>query len=203
MATKYSLCSEALIALGAETITNFDIDQNTGEYDSVEKKVAATLYDSLKRDELTNHLWNFNKATFELSREVANPVTTNWAYQYALPSDFLRLVRVVDSNGNAIDFTEMGGRVLANETRAFAVYQRDITEAEFSKVPHFHSCFVARLKAEFAEPITREGSKVERAWREYQNKRETAKRIDAQSNPPPPLINSGNSSWVRARAGWR
>ena len=203
MATKYSLCSEALISLGAETITNFDIDQNTGEYDSAEKKVAATLYDSLKRDELTSYLWNFNKVTLELSREVATPVTTDWAYQYAIPADFLRLIRVVDAQGNAIDFNEVGGKVLANETRAFAVYQRELTEAEFGSVPYFHTCFVARLKAEFAEPITREGSKVERAWKEYQNKRETAKRIDAQSNPPPPLINSGNSRWVRARAGWR
>lgn len=201
MTTKFSICSEALIALDANTISNFDIDPSTGEYDSKEKKVAATLYDLIKRDELSNYLWNFNTTTFEVSRELATPVTTNWKYQYALPPNFLRLLKVVDPDGAAIAYREEGGKILSNEERAFAVYQRDVSESEFDNYPHFHACLVARLKWEFAEPIVGEGSKIERAAKEYQAKRQTAKRVDAQSNPPRVLFNSRTSGWRQARVG--
>jgi len=191
--TKFDICSRALIGLDRESISSFSDD-------SKEAEVASLLYEGVYHSELSSYQWNFATTTIEISREVATPTDTNWTYQFALPSDWLRTINVTDPNGNDIDYTERGGKVLANGERAFLLYQAIIVES--SLPAYFVDSLQARLKAEFAEPLSGEGNVIDRAWGEYDRKVKAARKIDAQANPPVQLVSTRNSTWVRARNGW-
>lgn len=190
--TKFDIISRAMVGLDADKVESF-----SGE-DTKEKNVSAVLYDGIRDSELSNYPWNFNQVTTELAQQVGEPAE-DWAYQYSLPSDWLRTVNVTDASDNNIPWQEAGGRILADSDRVKLTYQARVSEA-FMTTP-FVDALVARCKAEFAEAITGEGNVIDRAWREYELKVRQARRIDAQSNPPGQLISPSNSTWLAARHG--
>lgn len=193
--TKFSLCSQAFIGLGANTISDFDVDPVTGLYDSNEKTLAATRYDSIKRSELSGYQWSFCTYTVELSREVVTPPAP-WTYQFLPPSDMLRIVRCEDTSGDGIDYELRSNKVYSDSDRVLARYMADVDEDDMP--PYFQELMVARLRWEFSGPIRDEGSKQERALKEYQLARREARRTDAQSNPPSRLYTGRNSTWLAA-----
>lgn len=190
--TKFDIISRAMVGLDAEEVESFD-----GE-ESKEKKVSAILYDGIRDAELSNYQWNFNQYTTELARSLDEPAE-DWTYEFAPPSDWLRTVNVTDESGHNVEYQDAGGRILSDSERVLLVYQARVSESSFPS--YFVDAFVARCKAEFAEPITGEGNVIDRAWREYELKVRQARRIDAQQNPPGLLLNPANSTWLAARHG--
>jgi len=88
------------MALSVTNIFNMAISQlgigkqiNQGD-GSTEAKVCALWYDVVRQDILCDYPWAFAKLTVDLS-QTANTPPTNWGYQYTIPSDCLRFLRII------------------------------------------------------------------------------------------------------------
>ena len=82
------LCSSALVKLGADGISSF-------EDGSAEARVAARLYPIARDALLCAHPWSFATAQAQLAHLAVEP-TTDFAFAYALPLDFLRALSAGD-----------------------------------------------------------------------------------------------------------
>jgi hypothetical protein len=78
-----SICSSALILIGADTIETFEDGTN-------EALVAAQLYDNTLKSCLTEHRWNFAVDQKQASKLSTAP-DNKWGVQYQLPSGLLML----------------------------------------------------------------------------------------------------------------
>ena len=82
--TDIGLCSQALLKIGAATISSF-------EDGSSEAEVAANLYPLLRDGLLSVYPWSFASAQCALPRLTEMPVA-DYRYAYRLPPDLLRIV---------------------------------------------------------------------------------------------------------------
>lgn len=147
MASVSDICNMALSHVGADaTITSI-----TPPDGSVEAGHCARFYPIARREALEMSAWIFAKTRVELA-QVDNPSTT-WTYAYALPSDCIRPLRVLQSvvvtalfsdvfwvspmaTADIAMFTERGsadfeienGVLFTHEPDAVLMYVRDITD---------------------------------------------------------------------------
>tara|TARA_Y100000401_G_scaffold117393_1_gene125994 strand:+ start:1570 stop:2190 length:621 start_codon:yes stop_codon:yes gene_type:complete len=77
--TKLSICSDALIMLGATPLSSFSEGTDSAQ-------VCDRLYDDLYDTVLGMYPWTFSYKKIQLARTVNTPVT-EWKYEYQLPSD--------------------------------------------------------------------------------------------------------------------
>lgn len=75
---KFSICSEALVLVGSDPITDFD-SGGAGEV------IAGTLYEPTVRQLLGSYRWRFSTVLVPLSR-LAVPPITNFEAAYQLPA---------------------------------------------------------------------------------------------------------------------
>ena len=103
--TKFDVCSNALVAIGAEPITDF-------AGGSTESAVASQLYQSTIDNWLTLYDWRFASKQAQLSRLVAVP-SSLWTAAYQAPADIIKLkgVFVVD---RAIEYDRYGDKIYCN-----------------------------------------------------------------------------------------
>ncbi|WP_158785144.1 hypothetical protein [Pantoea sp. BAV 3049] len=101
-----SICSNALLTLGAHPINDFN--ENTEH-----ARLCANKYPTLRDDLLRKHPWNC-----AVKRVVLAPSTTapafGWAYSFTLPGDVLRILSVGMDNQPAPDYQLEGRSILAN-----------------------------------------------------------------------------------------
>ncbi len=158
--TDVSICSNALLLLGAEQISSF-ADGTVGA------GVAKTIYPRVK--ELTQGMypWSFTYKKSQLARLTEQP-TSVYTYAFQLPTDMLNGVprRVFTSNNigasTITTFEIQGDELLTDETTIFVDYQQDTDE---SKMPsYFVQLLVYQMAWHLAEPITDQTQKSE-YWR--------------------------------------
>lgn len=143
MATsEVTICNLALGKLGAGTI--IDLDE-----ESTEARVCRLHYAQTRDEVLRSHRWNFAIKPETLVKS-ATPPTLWWAFQYALPTDCLRVLEM-----NAWDMSkrhgvwEVEGRYLVtNADTAQIRYIRRITDCNL-----FDSLFVEALALRLASKI--------------------------------------------------
>jgi hypothetical protein len=81
--TEVQICNEALGRIGEPVITDL-----AGT--DVRSKTCKLFYDSMRNKLLTGHIWKFATVYAKLER-ASTPPLFNWAYAYALPSNFLKM----------------------------------------------------------------------------------------------------------------
>jgi len=166
-ASKTEICSAALLALGQDPINSID-DQNE------RARLCKQLYEMVLDDELSLHRWKVARKRASLAKEAATPAF-GWAYQYALPSDCLRVL----SMANDVDYEIEGALLLTNDTSANIIYlYRNATVGAYG--PGLTSALVARMAAELAMPVTKKDSIVKAAWAAYWSKIGQAIAADGQ-----------------------
>ena len=216
MASVTDFCNVALSHIGADA-TVVSISPPDG---SVEAGYCARFYPIARRELIEAHSWAFAKTRATLA-EVANPSTV-WEYAYALPSDCIKVLRVltqadldafllldsvetkwtmfdsVDEHA-AAPFEVEEGVILTNEPEAVLIYRRDVTDT--SKYPPLFGTALGYTLAGFlAGPIIKglDGAKVGASLRE-QGFGMLAKAAASDAN-----ANTENFVWVpgqfRARA---
>jgi hypothetical protein len=77
--TKVTITNQALILLGADTISSFSDTTNDAS------TVANNIYETIKRKTLSLYPWSFAIVKEQLARSSQTPVN-EWTYQYDLPS---------------------------------------------------------------------------------------------------------------------
>jgi len=154
--TKLSICSDALIMLGAAPLSSFSDGTD-------EAQVADRLYDDLRDTLLMQYPYSWTVRKVQLARLADTPIN-EWKYKYSLPGDILGNPRAVFPS-NAVaerpvrDFEIYAGGLYTSLETVYIDYQYRPDPAQFP--PYFVRLLRTALAAEFAEPITDQITKAD------------------------------------------
>ena len=185
--TGISICSDALIMLGAKAITSF----NDG---TDESSACDRLYSDIRDSTLATYPWTFSFKKIQLAQLLTAP-TSVWKYQYQLPGDKISNPRAVYNSANPgspvqKDWEIQGDVLLTNLTSVYIDYQYSV--GEFAMPQYFVQLLKYMMSWHLAMPITEQTDKAQ-YWQRVaigdisENGRggyfRTAMQIDGQNNP--------------------
>jgi hypothetical protein len=154
--TKLSICSDALIMLGAAPLSSFATGTD-------EAQVADRLYDDVRDTLLMQYPYSWSIRKVQLGRLAATP-DNEWKYSYALPGNILGNPKAV-FNVNAVgarpvrDFEIYNLGLYTNYESVWIDYQFRPEPVTFP--PYFVRLLKMALASEFAEPITDQITKAD------------------------------------------
>lgn len=122
-----SICSDALIMLGARPISSFT--DGTDEASTCDR-----LYPDIRDQALMIYPWSFSFKKVQLARLVTTP-TNEYKYEYQMPADRLGAPRAVYGSNvvganTIINYRIMGDKLLTNEEAIYVDYQYYVPETE-------------------------------------------------------------------------
>src|SRR3546814_17689916 len=92
MTTEVSICSNALLRLGADPINSFDEADNFGS--NIERaRLCANLWPNVRRQVIRSHPWNCATKRVVLSPDAAAPAF-GYANRFQMPGEWLRTLAV-------------------------------------------------------------------------------------------------------------
>jgi hypothetical protein len=180
--TGVSICSDALLLIGAKAISSF----NDGTDES--------LYPDIRDSTLVMYPWSFGMKKVQLAQLITTP-TTVWRYEYQLPGDKLANPRAVYNSANSgspvqKDWEIQGDKLLTNLTSVYIDYQFSVPE--YAMPQYFVQLLKYMVAWHIAETITEQQDKSAR-WQRVatgdpsENGRggylRQAMQIDGQNNP--------------------
>jgi len=125
--SKLSICSDALILLGAKPLSSFSEGTDSAQ-------ICDRIYDDVRDFVIGMYPWSFTIKKTQLAQLVDSPVN-EYTYKYSLPSDVLGSgVRAVyDSNSTGVTPINTGWEIIGNELNTnletvFVDYQHRPTE---------------------------------------------------------------------------
>ena len=154
--TGITICSDALLMLGAKAITSF----NDG---TDESNVCDRLYPDIRDSTLSMYPWSFTLKKIQLGRLVTTP-TSVWKYEYLLPGDRLSSPRAVydsASPGAPVqkDWEIQGDKLLTNLPTVFIDYQYQTPE--FAMPKYFVQLMKYMIAWHLAMPITEQSDRAQ------------------------------------------
>jgi len=185
--TGITICSDALIMLGAKAISSF----NDG---TDESSTADRLYPDVRDSTLVMYPWSFNTKKIQLARLVTAPGSV-WRYSYQLPGDRLASPRAVYETANVgagvrKDWEIQGDELLTNLETVYIDYQYSAPESRWPQ--YFVQLMKYMMAWHMAMPITEQSDRAI-YWQGVavgggnENGRggyfRTATQIDGQTNP--------------------
>ena len=188
MATRVSICSNALLLLGGKTINS--LDEGTDR-----ASLASNLYDSVRDSLLRSHPWNCAVKRVILAPDTETPAF-DYSAQFTLPGDWLKTISV-GPDGYEVDYKHESGKVLANGTSlALRYISRNDNEATWdSMLVH---AMELKMAAEMAYPITGSASMADLMNGKLLQHLKAARAVDGQDDPPQTL---GDFRLLNARFG--
>ena len=130
--TSLSICSDALIMLGAQPISSFTEGSDAAQ-------ACDRLYPDLRDSLLSRYPWSWSYQKTQLARLATAPIS-EWDYAYQLPGDMLSGVRALfntaDTFGMPLRYgwEIYGDQVYTNEETVYIDYQSSVNE---SKMPYY------------------------------------------------------------------
>jgi hypothetical protein len=185
--TSVSICSDALLLLGAKPISSF----NEG---TDEASVCDRLYPDLRDSLLTIYPWSFGMKKVQLSRLITAPSSV-WKYAYQLPGDRLNRPRAVYNSATPgapvqKDWEIQGDTLLTNLLEVHIDYQ--FQTPEYAMPKYFVQLLKYTMAWHLAMPITEQSDRAQ-YWQQVaigapsENGRggytRTAMNIDGQGQP--------------------
>ncbi|EPG8310732.1 TPA: hypothetical protein N3Z37_002170 [Klebsiella aerogenes] len=177
MASSVSICSNALLALGAHPINSFD---EASEH----ARLCSNIYPTVRNDLLRKHPWNCAVKRVVLSPDVTPPAF-GFSYQFPLPGDVLRILSVGDVHDD-VPYRVENGRLMANQQ---VIYLRYIfrNEDESTWDSALINLAEAFMSAKLAYAVTGSASLRDSLTQEAAFLLRQAKAIDGQEDPPEEL----------------
>jgi hypothetical protein len=154
--TDLKVCSDALLLLGAKSITSF----NDGTDSS---NTCSRIYPDLKKSTLQAYPWSFTFKKVALARTINTPVN-QYKYEYQLPSDRLGAIRRA-YNSTAVgartfnDWVIQGDKLLTNEETVVIDYQ--FLPAESDMPSYFIQLLKYMMAWHLSDPITDQITKTQ------------------------------------------
>lgn len=147
--TDISICSKALVLLGAEPISSFNEEKDTA-------KTCAIIYPMVKSDLCSRYPWRFLMKKKELTRDATAPIG-EWKYSYVLPGEMqgaapTALFSSPSHQSAEVPFEIFGRRVYCDFERVFIDYTTPTIEAEWP--PYFVNLMVYALCAHIGFTVT-------------------------------------------------
>lgn len=177
MATGVSICSNALLMLGAQTINDFDEPVDRA-------KLSASLYPTIRDDLLRSHPWNCTIKRVLLAPDAAPPAF-GYASQFELPADFLRVLEVGQA-GIQIDYLVEGRSILADATSVELRYVF-LNEVENTWDSNLVALLTLAMAAAMAYPITQSAALQASFEQKLAMAKKVARAVDGQEDPPQTL----------------
>ena len=177
-ASAVSICSNALLMVGAQTINSFDGDL------SDRQRLVANLYPTVRDYVLSMHPWNCAIKRVQLGPDVVPP-SYDYANAFTLPPDFLRLLAVGEA-GAETDFRIEGGKILSDEAllKLRYIFKND-NEATWT--PLLVMAATQAMRQVLAYPITQSASLEQLIDTAIGPILKRARAIDSQDQPPETL----------------
>ena len=147
MASKFDICNQALVLVGANTITSFS--ENT-----TESKVASQLYETTLNTLLTRCRWRFATKQVQLSYDSTAPLG-RWNSKHTLPADAL-IIHTISVSDNIIQYDRYNTYIYSDADATDTViadYTSSVTESELPE--YFIQSLVFELASLFAGAIAR------------------------------------------------
>lgn len=177
MATGVSICSNALLMLGAQTINDFNEPVDRA-------KLAANLYPAIRDDLLRAHPWNCTIKRALLAPD-ATPPAFGYDNQFELPADFLRVLEV-GQNGCQIDYLVEGRSILADATSLELRYVY-LNEIENTWDASLVGLLTLAMASAMAYPITQSSALQAAFEQKLAMAKKVARAVDGQEDPPQTL----------------
>jgi hypothetical protein len=155
--TSLSICSDALIMLGAAPISSFT--EGTDAAQACDK-----LYPDLRDSLLSEYQWSWSVQKAQLARLASAPIN-EWKYAYQLPGDMLSgVIALFESNGISdrplsYGWEIYGDEVYTNLETVYIDYQATVNESKMP--PYFVELLSYGLAAKLGFVITDQVSKTE------------------------------------------
>lgn len=165
------VCNLALLKLGSDTITSISEDTK-------QARLCNSIFNMMRDEVLRQHPWNFAMARAQLVNDVNDSPDFEFKYQFEVPDDFLRLIRLNDDRGR---FKLEGSYILTDAATLDIIYISQM-EDPTAWDPLFREAFATRLAAEISFGITGSNSLAQTLMAEYERKLQKAKTVDAQEN---------------------
>ncbi len=177
MASKVEICNSALNMLGANNITDLTEDSKNA-------RLLNQRYEPIRDAVFRTHAWNCLIKRIELAADTDTP-THEYTYQYTLPADCLRVLRIGghhDGSSSDLDngqqFKIEGRKVLTDETTVYLIYISKITDVnEYDTL--LQETIAARLAAELCHAVTSSTSLAGQLKESYEEKLREARFTDA------------------------
>lgn len=187
-ATQVSICSNALLMLGAKTISAIDEDNDRAI-------LAANLYESTRDAVLRSHPWNCAVKRVVLAADSEAPAF-DYDAQFTLPSDFLRVLSVGEDTED-IDYKVEGRKILASGTTlALRYVYKNTTESTWDAM--LVRAMELHMAAAMAYPITMSAAKEQVQTEKLERFMKQCRAVDGQDDPPQQL---GDERLLNARFG--
>jgi len=150
------MSSETEIANKALSLINVKSINALSETSSKEAREINLIFYSVL-DEILEEptaTWSFSTKTTSLAKLTDTPLY-KWTYIYQLPTDMLRIIEIVDSNGYYIDKWERQGMTILCDTDS-PIYLKYVYRPTnvVNLTPIFVECFAAKLAAKLANKLT-------------------------------------------------
>jgi hypothetical protein len=155
--TKLSICSDALIMLGASPLSSFSDGTDAAQ-------ICDRIYDDLKDSIIASYPWSWSFKRTQLARLTETP-SHEWKYKYQLPGDRLAGVRAVFiSSSPGIRPISHGWEIYGNhletsQEQIWVDYQYAPGESDLPT--YFVQLLKYALAADIAETVTDQITKAE------------------------------------------
>lgn len=170
---KTLICSQAAFHLGLPRFTDVENEE------TVEAITINEVYDWSVDQLLRVHTWNFATKRVELAQDVATPAF-GYTYQYTLPADFLREVRLSDRQ---VRYKIEDGKLLTNTASIKMQYIYQVTNpGKFD--PVFGECLALLIAYKTCLILTKDDGLRAQLKQLYDRELSNAKRIDALEGTP-------------------
>ena len=154
--TGVSICSDALLMLGAKAITSFNDGTDAAS-------VCDRLYPDIRDSILTTYPWTFNTKKVQLAKLITTPNSV-WRYEYQLPGDRLGTVRAAYATAAQSaypnkDWEIQGDKLLTNLPAVYLDYQYSL--GEFAMPQYFVQLMKYMMSWHLAMPITEQSDRAQ------------------------------------------
>lgn len=174
MATAVSICSNALLSLGAKTISAFTEASDRA-------RLCANLYAPTRKAMLRAHPWKCASKRVVLSPDVAVPAY-GYNYQFSLPGDWARTISIGERMEEP-DYITEGRKILTNESTLKLRYGWDNTD-ETTWDEQLVEAMTLAMASKLAFPVTRDRGRAADCQNELRLFLRQARAIDGQGDPP-------------------
>ena len=171
--TAITLCSKALIKIGAKSITSF-------EEETAEAEVANQLYEPTLQNLLASYPWRFALTQKALARLTEKPIS-DYQYAYQLPNDCVRVLSAGQNiKSSGLNYKIVGQKLYTNANEVVLNYIRRPEENSFPAF--FTEALIGKLATEFCLPLTESTARTDYIKKLSDGEIASARLMDSQQN---------------------